>query len=133
MAEFFNADMMIVARQARGFSQTHLAKQLRVSQSKVSKIEAGHIVPDEKFAMRLGEVLGYRPTFFMREGRLRAAPGNFHRKRQKLSMSDWEQILARAEIYRMCVEDMLRSITSSPPKSRRRQRSIPINMTEKLN
>jgi Zn-dependent peptidase ImmA (M78 family)/transcriptional regulator with XRE-family HTH domain len=116
MAGSFNADMMIVARQARGFSQTELAKLLSISQSKVSKIEAGHIVPDIEFAEALAPVLGFRPSFFLRDGRLRAAPENFHRKRQKLGSGDWEKILARAEIYRLCIDQMLRSVDLVPPR-----------------
>jgi Zn-dependent peptidase ImmA (M78 family)/transcriptional regulator with XRE-family HTH domain len=116
MAESFNADMMIVARQARGFSQTQLAKELHISQSKVSKIEVGHIVPDDLLVARMAEVLRFKASFFKHEGRLRAAPANFHRKRQKLPSSDWESILARAEIYRFCIEQMLRSVELVPSR-----------------
>jgi Zn-dependent peptidase ImmA (M78 family)/transcriptional regulator with XRE-family HTH domain len=114
MAELFNADMMIVARQARGISQTALSKALDISQSKVSKIEAGHIVPDATFAQALASVLQFHPSFFLRAMRLRPAPANFHRKRQKLGIGDWEQILARSEIYRLGIEQMLRSVELAP-------------------
>jgi Zn-dependent peptidase ImmA (M78 family)/transcriptional regulator with XRE-family HTH domain len=117
MADRFNAEMMIVARQARRFSQTQLAKELRMTQSSVSKIEAGYIVPDATFAEKLGNALRFNPKFFMREGRLRSAPANFHRKRQKLGVTDWEQILARAEVYRMCIEEMLRSVDLFPSRT----------------
>lgn len=116
MTGTFNAEMMIIARQARGFSQTRLAKELHVSQSTISKIEAGYTVPDISFAEKLAHTLNFLPSFFMREGRLRPAPANYHRKRQKLSASDWEQILARSEVFRMCVEIMLRSVELVPTR-----------------
>jgi Zn-dependent peptidase ImmA (M78 family) len=57
------------------------------------------------------------PSFFLRDGRLRSAPENYHRKRQKLGVMDWEQILARSEIYRLCTEKMLRSVELIPSRS----------------
>ncbi len=112
----FNAAMMIVARQVRGFSQTQLAKALRISQSKVSKIEAGLITPDEALVDALAEALHFRHQFFMRNSQLRSPPTIYHRKKQKLSMGDWDRILAQSEIYRLCIETMLRSVELVPAK-----------------
>jgi Zn-dependent peptidase ImmA (M78 family) len=116
MTDRFNAEMMIVARQSRRFSQTQLAKELGMTQGSISKIESGYIVPDIEFAKKLAAALKFSPSFFFREGRLRAAPANFHRKRQKLGANDWEQILARAEVYRICIEEMLRSVDLVPKR-----------------
>jgi Zn-dependent peptidase ImmA (M78 family)/transcriptional regulator with XRE-family HTH domain len=117
MIDYFNAEMMIVARQVRRFSQTQLAKELRMTQSSISKIEAGYIVPDAAFAEKLAVALSFESSFFFRQGRLRPAPANFHRKRQKLGVNDWEQILARSEIYRICIEEMLRSVDLVPSRA----------------
>jgi Zn-dependent peptidase ImmA (M78 family)/transcriptional regulator with XRE-family HTH domain len=112
----FNAAMMIVARQARGFSQTKLAKALRVSQSKISKIEAGFVPPDDALIDTLAETLHFRRQFFMRDAQLRSPPTIYHRKKQKLSVGDWDRILAQSDIYRLCIETMLRSVELVPSK-----------------
>ncbi len=83
----------------------------------ISKVEAGYTIPDAPFVEKLAHALNFFPSFFLRDGRLRAAPANYHRKRQKLSVGDWEQILARSEIYRMCAEFMLRSVELVPKRS----------------
>lgn len=108
--------MMCVARQLRGLSQTEMAKALGISQSKVSKIEAGLLQPDATFIEKLSQLLEFRPCFFTRPGQLRPAPANFHRKRQKLSAGEWDRILATSEIYRLAIEAMLQSVDLVPLK-----------------
>ncbi len=118
MLSNFNADMMIVARQARGFSQRDLARSAGISQSKISKIEHGLMPPSDDLVDKLSAALRLQPEFFSRQARLRAAPANYHRKRQKLSAGDWEAILARSELYRFTIEEMLSSVelvTKKPP------------------
>jgi Zn-dependent peptidase ImmA (M78 family)/transcriptional regulator with XRE-family HTH domain len=114
----FNAAMMTVARQLRGFSQTELAKALHVSQSKISKMEAGLVVPDSALAGELAKELRFKPQFFSRDAQLRPAPVSYHRKKQKLSIGDWDRIYARAEVYRLCIDAMLRSVDLVPTKAR---------------
>lgn len=117
MLSSFNADMLIVARQARGFSQSALARAAGVSQSKISKIENGILPPSEDLMLKLSGALRFRPQFFYRQSRLRPSPANYHRKREKLSAGDWEAILARSEVFRFTIEEMLSSIemvTSRP-------------------
>ena len=41
--ERFNPEMLILAREARGITQSEMAKKLSVSQGNVSKIESGMI------------------------------------------------------------------------------------------
>lgn len=110
MLSNFNADMLIVARQARGFSQSSLARAASMSQSKISKVENGFMPPTEELELKLAEILHFRSDFFHRETRLRPPPANYHRKREKLSAGDWEAILARSEIYRFTIEEMLSSV-----------------------
>jgi transcriptional regulator with XRE-family HTH domain len=74
----------------RGFSQTELAKALHISQGKISKIEAGIVVPDDALVQAMGRALQFRPHFFLREGQMRPAQASYHRKRKKLTGSDWD-------------------------------------------
>ncbi len=108
--------MLTVARQLRGISQTELAKTLRISQSKVSKIEAGLVVPDKALVEAIAGVLNFRAHFFAKDAQLRPPQANYHRKRQKLSGGDWDRIVAKSELYRLCVETLLRSVELEPAK-----------------
>ena len=114
MSDLFNADMMLVARRARGFSQTDLASALRVSQGKISKIEAGLVVPDAALVEKMAEVLAFRPLFFFNDRRSGQQPPNFHRKKAKLGGHEWDRILARSEIYRIWIELLMKSADLVP-------------------
>lgn len=114
--QFFNADMMNVARRARGLSQAELADALELSQAKISKIETGRLTPDSDFIEKLSSLLKFKASFFVRPARLRATPANYHRKRKKLSGTDWERILAQSEILRLSTEELLKSVDLMPSK-----------------
>jgi Zn-dependent peptidase ImmA (M78 family)/transcriptional regulator with XRE-family HTH domain len=113
----FNAAMLTVARQLRGFSQTELAKRVRIPQSRVSKIEAGLVTPDDDLIDALAQQLRLRRAFFARDSALRPAPVSYHRKKQKLSTGDWDRIYAQGEVYRLCIETMLRSVDLVPSRT----------------
>jgi Zn-dependent peptidase ImmA (M78 family)/DNA-binding XRE family transcriptional regulator len=113
----FNAAMLTVARQLRGFSQTELAKALHISQGKISKIEAGIVVPDDALVQAMGRALQFRPHFFLREGQMRPAQASYHRKRKKLTGADWDRINAKAELYRFSIESLLQSVDLIPTKA----------------
>ena len=74
------------------------------------------MVPDEALVGALARTLRFRPQFFTRDVQLRPAPVSYHRKRQKLSVGDWDRIYAQAEIYRFCIDTMLRSVDLVPTK-----------------
>ena len=112
----FNADMMNVARRARGLPQAQLAAALKLSQAQISKIETGRMVPDDDFVGRLAALLRFKPSFFFRTASLRPPPANFHRKRKKLTATEWERILAQAEILRLSIEALLKSVDMQATK-----------------
>lgn len=114
----FNADMMALARRARGFSQTQLASMLQITQGALSKIETGRLVPDDVLIERLATTLDFKPAFFKKPASLRPPPQSFHRKRKKLTTTEWERINAEAEIYRLCTETLLQSVDLVPSKRR---------------
>ncbi len=112
----FNADMMNVARRARGISQVQLATALELSRAQISKIETGRMVPDDDFVARLAVLLRFKPSFFLRTASLRPSPANFHRKRKKLTATEWERILAQAEILRLSIGSLLKSVDMQASK-----------------
>lgn len=116
MLHNFSLDMLVIARQARGLSQTELALASSISQSKLSKIEKGLSPPTEDLINKFANVLNFRPDFFMKRSTILPQPVSFHRKRAKLSISEWSKIFARSELYRFALEDMLASVELVPNK-----------------
>lgn len=116
----FSPEMLWVARSLRRMSQTQLAQKLRISQARLSKIEAGLIQPTDELLPVMAQELHFREQFFSHAELRRINPVSFHRKRQKLSVADWEAINARAEVYRVTLIEMLRAVElatrTSPPQ-----------------
>jgi Zn-dependent peptidase ImmA (M78 family) len=122
MPKTFNPDMLVLARQYRAMSQGDLAERVKgiINQPRLSRIENGLYSPTEEEQSALARALDIRTEFFFHSARRRASPPAYHRKRQKLSKGDWERIYARAEIYRLMLGLLLRSVEvegkrSAPP------------------
>jgi len=117
MYNSFTSDMLLLARRARRFSQEELANATGIAQGTISKIEKGLINPSDELIEKIAESLNFKPRFFYKGGNLRPSPENYHRKKSKLSAGDWESILARAEIYRFTLEEMLSSVEIAASKN----------------
>ena len=113
----FNPDMLALARDAKGFTQTELIGTLgdAMSQAKLSKIENGLVSPSGEDVAALASALGFRPEFFFHPHTRRSEPATYHRKRKKLAKKDWSKIYATAEIYRISTALFLKSIELAPP------------------
>jgi Zn-dependent peptidase ImmA (M78 family)/DNA-binding XRE family transcriptional regulator len=96
-----NPEMLVLARESRGYTQSELAKAVSLTQSSLSRYEAG-----------LGEIpladlqavavhLEYPPHFFYQRDRLYCASCLFHRRRQTLSLRDLKRIHAQVNILRL--------------------------------
>lgn len=108
-----NPDMLILARESRGLTQTELAKRLNISQGKISKIEAGVLACNADLLQSLSDVLHYRPSFFTQRRGLLGLPVSVHgpfRKKQSLSKQDIQSIQASINISRHHVECLLNSV-----------------------
>jgi Zn-dependent peptidase ImmA (M78 family) len=112
----FNPDMLALARDAKGFTQTELIAALgdAMSQAKLSKIENGLVSPGDEDVAALAGALGFRSEFFFHPHTRRAEPATYHRKRKKLAKKDWSKIYAKAEIYRISTALFLKSIELAP-------------------
>jgi Zn-dependent peptidase ImmA (M78 family) len=112
----FNPDMLALARDAKGVTQTELIAALgdAMSQAKLSKIENGLVSPNDDEVGALAAALGVRTEFFHHPHTRRAEPATYHRKRKKLAKKDWSQIYAKAEIYRISTGLFLKSIELAP-------------------
>jgi Zn-dependent peptidase ImmA (M78 family)/DNA-binding XRE family transcriptional regulator len=122
-----NPAMIILAREARGLTQTELAELIGVSQAMLSKVEAGGKAPTEAMLSRLAEHLQYPETFFYQTDPV-FGPGLsefFHRKRQDVGVKTLAKIHAQINIIRMHVARLLRSVDFKSPN-----RIRPIDLDE---
>jgi Zn-dependent peptidase ImmA (M78 family) len=121
MGKAFNPDMLSLARDLNGFTQTDLVDRLTatapMSQGRLSKIENGLITPSDEDVDALAKATGFRREFFYHPHVRRAEPATYHRKRQKLTRSDWSKIYSRAEIYRISAAILLKSLELAPTRA----------------
>jgi Zn-dependent peptidase ImmA (M78 family)/transcriptional regulator with XRE-family HTH domain len=112
MDEQFNPAMLVLARESRGISQSELAKRLRVSQGNLSKIEGGLISADDILLTKIAEVLNYPKSFFFQVSPPHGFASNclYHRKRQTVRISDLRRVAAELKIYRLQIDNLLRSV-----------------------
>lgn len=76
--------MIQIAREVRGITQSELAEKLKVSQTRVSKMEDGfHSFTQDDIA-RLSSALRFKPSFFYRKDVRREAFNGLYRKRKSL-------------------------------------------------
>lgn len=110
--EAVNPEMITLARESRGLSQSELALRLSVSQSLLSKLEAGTVPVSAPTLVSLCRELDYPERFFTRRDRV-CGPSTsefFHRKRAAVPSRVLERIHAQVNIRRMHVTRMLRAV-----------------------
>jgi len=107
----FNPQMLILARESRGLSQSALAEAMSVYQGTISKIEAGILPPSEVMYFKFSDVLDYPPEFFFQQDRVYGFNSSvfFHRRRQSLPDKILRKLHAIINIRRMQLERLLRS------------------------
>lgn len=83
----FNPDMLGIARNFRGFSQTELIVKMNhsITQASLSKIENGDLKPSAEVVNNLSKSLNFPPRFFEHSERLNALPISLHAYRKQAS------------------------------------------------
>ena len=107
-----NPAMIILAREARGLSQTRLAELADLSQAHVSKVEAGLVPASHKLTSAIATTVKMPENFFVQTDLVLGAGISefFHRKRQAVPTKILSQIHAQTNILRMHVERLLHSV-----------------------
>lgn len=107
-----NYEMITLARQARGLTQSELAHRIGVSQGHLSKMEAGALPISAETIETLSLVLDYPVHFFMQTDRIFGASTSefFHRKRSSVPAKVLDKIHAQLNIRRMHVARLMRSL-----------------------
>ena len=111
MNKIANPEMITLARESRGLTQTELAKALGVTQAAISKAEkfsgkvSGALVKD------MALVLDYPESFFYQQG-FRYAPATplLHRKQKSLPVKVENKVEAEANIRRLQIGKLLDSV-----------------------
>ena len=106
----FNAEMLKLAREAREFTQSDLAKNADVTQALVSKIENGLIVnPSDEVVQKLSDAVRFPSGFFYQTFKLLGLPHFHFRKRAKLGSKALAHIGAIINIRFQHISKLLRS------------------------
>lgn len=106
-----NPEMLVLARESRGLTQSELARLLSVSQGFVSKYEASLLDPSPDVVSKLSELLDYPEAFFLLRDSV-YGPGVtefWHRKRQAATSRDMRRIYANLNKKVIHVSRLLRS------------------------
>jgi len=104
-----NPEMVIIARESRGLSQSLLAKKMGITQGILSKIETGYQPASDELLAKLSNALDYPEKFFFRSGR--KYPGiSYHRKRKSIPQKALRRVEAGINILRIHFEEMLKNV-----------------------
>ena len=111
-----NPQMVVLARQSRGMTQTELASSLGWNQGTISKVENSIEVLSAERLEALALVLDYPVHFFVRQDAV-DGPGItelYHRKRARASATTLHRIHAEAVIRRYEIAELLKSWDDLP-------------------
>lgn len=113
----FNPDMLVLARESRGYTQSELAKLVGVEQGTISKLEAGLLFTPEELISKVANVLKYPIQFFSQNEKVYGFGSSvfYHRKRQGLPMKQLRQLHAEVNIRRFGVRKLLRAAGVDTP------------------
>jgi Zn-dependent peptidase ImmA (M78 family)/transcriptional regulator with XRE-family HTH domain len=113
-----NYEMLTLAREARGKTQSRLSKDTGISQSKISKIESGNKPLTDDDVAAFSAALSYPPEFFYRNGK-QYGQGTVchHRKRQSVGIEKLRQIHASMNVMRMATSDLFKGVEINPAYS----------------
>jgi Zn-dependent peptidase ImmA (M78 family)/DNA-binding XRE family transcriptional regulator len=107
-----NPNMVTLAREARGLTQEEAARELGITQARLSKIESGSRDAPEDVVMKMESAFRYPRRFFSLDIPI-LGPGSsefFHRKRQSLSARTLRQVHAEVNIRIMNLSRLLRAV-----------------------
>jgi Zn-dependent peptidase ImmA (M78 family)/DNA-binding XRE family transcriptional regulator len=110
MSGQFNRAMLSLARSARGFTQTELAKAARVTQALISKLEAGLTAdPSQETVEAIANALRVPVSFLVSDERPHGLPQFHYRKRAKLGRKALDAIEAQMNIRRIHAARLFKS------------------------
>lgn len=109
MVQSVNPEMLILARESRDLTQSELAAITSISQGNISKYESGLLNVSGEHLKKIASVLNYPETFFfLQENRFNFGSScTYHRKRQTLPVHELKLLLAKTNVLRVHVAQLL--------------------------
>ncbi|MEM7807541.1 MAG: XRE family transcriptional regulator [Planctomycetota bacterium] len=106
-----NPSMLILAREARGWTQTDLARTIRVGQGTIARYELGERTPPPEHVDMIARALDFSTGFFAQHEHIVALGGDFlYRRRARVTAKDRRRVEAEANIRRLQVLRMLKLV-----------------------
>ncbi len=105
----FNAEMLILAREARQLSQKELAAKIGVKQGTLSKME-NELLDLEEHIPKLCEVLDFPESFFQQKGGRYEVSAHHYRKKVSIPNKELARIKAIINILKMNIEKFMLSV-----------------------
>jgi len=108
----FNRNMLNLARELRAVTQADLSSKSSVSQTKISKFEAGLLVPTDEDVCKLADALELPIEFFSHRGPrpARASTCLHHRKNAGAKVRDLDRVHAHFAYMRMQIDELLAGV-----------------------
>lgn len=105
-----NPEMLVLAREIRGWTQAEVAERTGIVQGTVSKYENGTLDVPEDHLRKIAKALTFPVEFFGQRDRVFGSMCLHHRKRQTLSVKQLRQIHAKFNVIVMQIRRLLQSV-----------------------
>lgn len=108
----FNREMLIVARDSRGWTQSEVAERLGIAQATISKIENGLREPTDEQIKRFASFFGYRQEFFFLREQIKsfASGCTYRRARKRTQEAKMRHLLGIINVRRIQIAQLLESV-----------------------
>jgi len=112
--EKINPKMLILAREARGYSQADLADLSGVSRSNISRFERENIQMGNEQIIKIIEVLKFQESLYKADTDV--LPPALYRRRDKVAARTLSQIDANVNFYQLNIGNLLNAMQWEAPK-----------------
>ena len=118
MSEAVNPEMLALAREARGLTQTELAKALGTTQAYISKYESGFLKYPAGDLAQISRILDFPKSFFLQPDVVYGFGSScfYHRKRQSISLADLRRLHAQLNVFRLQIARLLKAGVEIEPR-----------------
>lgn len=106
----YNVKMLTLAREARGLTQTELAKRTKTDQGNLSKIEQGLLKPNKEIIEKYAAALNFPESFFYQQENKTQISDFFYRKRLSMAAKEKLRLEATIDILRLLYDKLLKSV-----------------------
>lgn len=111
-----NPEMIVLARESRGFTQRDLADKLGISRTLLCQLEQSNRSVQDDVLEKLERILNYPRSFFAQEGEAYRTSTVSFRKRLKVPNTILSAIEANIQVYRLHIETLLAKVNALESK-----------------